>query len=56
MPETKIALTRPAADQPAAHEAEENPQKPNPRRIDLTPPEPLNFGYIGGVRMPKTNA
>ena len=49
MPEPKNELTRPATDQPTQGNAEENPQKPRPQRIDLTPEEPVNIGYVGGV-------
>lgn len=36
-------------------DAEKNPQKPfKPQRIDLTPEQPVNIGYVGGVRLPKT--
>lgn len=30
-----------------------NPQQPLPKRIDLTPEEPMNIGYVGGVRVSK---
>jgi hypothetical protein len=37
-------------------EAERNPQQPfEPKCIDLTPTEPANIGYVGGVRLPKKN-
>ena len=36
------------------HLANENPPKPfKSKRIDLTPVEPMNVGYVGGVREPK---
>ena len=53
MPKSKNGLTRPATDQTAGPEIEKNPPKLKPQRIDLTPPEPLNVGYVGGVRVPK---
>jgi hypothetical protein len=53
MPEPDNGLTRAATDQPAAHDAEKNPSKPESRLIDLTPQEPVNIGYAGGVRVPK---
>jgi hypothetical protein len=38
-------------------EAERTPPKPfKPQRVDLTPEEPVNIGYAGGVRVPKPNA
>jgi len=46
-------LIRPATDQPAGHDADKIPQKPKPQRIELTPPSPVNIGYVGGVRVPK---
>jgi hypothetical protein len=36
-------------DQPAGPEAEKNPPDTKPQRVDLTPDEPVNIGYIGGV-------
>jgi hypothetical protein len=36
------------------HPANEKPPTPfKPKRIDLTPDEPVNIGYVGGVRRPK---
>lgn len=35
-------------------EAEKSPQKPfQPQRVDLTPDEPVNIGYVGGVQLPR---
>jgi hypothetical protein len=30
-------------------EAEKNSPEPKPQLIDLTPEEPVNIGYVGGV-------
>jgi hypothetical protein len=50
MPETKSEFNRPATDQVAGLDAEIIRQKPfKPQRIDLTPEEPVNIGYVGGV-------
>jgi len=38
-----------ATDPYTAHQAENIPQKPKPQRLDLTPEEPINIGYVGGV-------
>ena len=56
MPEPKKGVAQPPTHQPAGPEAEKNPQKPKPQLIDLTPEEPVNIGYMGGVRVRKTNA
>ena len=56
MPEPSSGLAKSAAEQAGEDKAENTPQKPKPQRIDLTPPEPMNLGYVGGVRVPKTNA
>jgi hypothetical protein len=56
MPEQNNGSTRQATDQPAQDNAEKNPQQPKSQRIDLTPPEPMNLGYVGGVHVPKTKA
>jgi hypothetical protein len=56
MPEPKNGLIRPATDQPTGHEAEKIPHEFKPQLIDLTPEEPVNIGYVGGVRVPKTDA
>ncbi len=53
MSEQNNELTRPLADQSAGHEVEMNPQKPDPRRVDVTPTESVNIGYVGGVRVAK---
>jgi len=43
-----------ATDPYTAHQPERNPQNTfKPRRIDLTPEEPVNIGYVGGIRMPE---
>jgi hypothetical protein len=56
MPEPKEKIAQPANDPSAQDYAEKNPQKPfKPQRIDLTPTEPVNIGYVGGVRLPKAN-
>lgn len=39
-----------------AHQPEKNAQKFQPRRIDLTPEAPVNIGYVGGIRMPNSDA
>ena len=50
MAEQNNELARPAEDRPAGPEAEKNPPKPfEPQSIDLTPEEPVNIGYVGGV-------
>lgn len=56
MSEPKEGISRPATDRAAQDNPEKNPQKPVPQRIDLTPEEPVNLGYVGGVRVPKSNA
>jgi hypothetical protein len=56
MPEPKDGIARPATDQPTRPEAEKHPQKAKPRRVDLTPAKAVNIGYVGGVRVPETNA
>jgi hypothetical protein len=53
MPKQEDRLARPLADQHTAHNAESNPPKPKPQRVDLTPEEPRNIGYVGGVRVSK---
>jgi hypothetical protein len=46
-----------ATEQHPEGPAEENLSKPfKPQRIDLTPTEPVNIGYVGGVRVPKKTA
>jgi len=51
------ADSREAPDPHTAHRAEDTPPKPfKPKRIDLTPDAPVNIGYVGGIRMPKTSA
>jgi|HubBroStandDraft_6_1064221.scaffolds.fasta_scaffold7614060_1 hypothetical protein len=57
MPEPKEKIAQPANDPFAQDNAEKIPQKPfKSQRIDLTPPESVNIGYVGGVREPKKTA
>ncbi|HSY58940.1 MAG TPA: hypothetical protein VK795_05220 [Terriglobales bacterium] len=51
--EQNNGLARTVTDQPAAPEAEKNPQKLKPQRVDLTPEEPVNIGFVGGIWEPK---
>jgi hypothetical protein len=54
MREPKEKIAQSATDKPTGHEPEKNPQQPKPQHINLTPEEPVNIGFVGGVRMPKT--
>ena len=50
MPEQKEEIPLPANEPSAQDNSEKNPQKPfKPQRIDVTPDEPMNIGYVGGV-------
>jgi len=50
-------VSREATDRHTAHQTERNSQTTfKPRCIDLTPDAPVNIGYMGGIRMPKTSA
>jgi len=56
MPKQEDRLGRPAADQDTAHNAGSNPSKPKPQRIDLTPEESMNIGYVSGGGAAKKKA
>jgi hypothetical protein len=49
MPEQNNGLEQSATDQLAQIHREKIPQQPKPQCIDLTPPESMNVGYVGGV-------
>jgi len=49
MPKQEDKLTRPTEDQHTARNGGSNSPKPKPQRIDVTPEEPINIGYVGGV-------